>query len=141
MLDQASAQRVEVAKAAPHTLVVVAEDDADMRDLIVHHLRRHGFDVEEAVDGDELSAVLQRLASNDSRPTVVLSDVHMPGRDGLQLLRESRSLLPHVPVLMMSASSNSGTRAAASELGAVAMLDKPLDLTALERLIHQLASA
>lgn len=140
MLNQASAQRAAPAKDADvaRILVVVAEDDTDIRELICQHLVRHGFDVEEAADGDELSLILRRLAASRFRPTVVLSDVHMPGRDGLEVLRESRVLLPRVPVLMMTASGNSGTRAAASALGAVAMLDKPLDLVGLERYITEL---
>jgi len=137
MLDQVSAPRVNTAdnEAAHRILVVVAEDDADMRELIAHHLRRHGIEVVEAVDGVELALVLQGLAADPGRRVVVLSDVHMPGRDGLDVLREARMLMPHVPVLMMSASGDSSTRAAATQLGAVAMLEKPLDLVGLERRI------
>lgn len=143
MLDQTSTKRgapTQDVDAPRCTLVVVAEDDADMRELIAHHLRRHAFEVEEAADGDELSIILHRLAASRRRPTVILTDVHMPGRDGLELLRESRTLLPHVPVLMMTASGNSGTRAAADDLGAVALLDKPLDLVGLEHFITELVT-
>jgi putative two-component system response regulator len=144
MLDHASAKSTAATKdesATPRrTLVVLAEDDADIRELVAQHLRRHDFEVEEAADGDELSVILHRLAESRRQPTVVLSDVHMPGRDGLEMLRESRALLPHVPVLMMTASGNRGTRTAASDLGAVAMLDKPLDLALLEHFITELVS-
>jgi len=144
MLDQTSTKRgaatTNVEAASRRTLVVLAEDDTDMRELIAQHLRRRGFEVEEAADGDELSTILHRLAASRSRPTVVLSDVHMPGRDGLELLRESRALLPDVPVVMMTASGNSGTRTAAAELGAVALLDKPLDLVRLEHFITDLVT-
>lgn len=66
--------------------VVVADDDADIRDLVAFKLDNAGFTVVPAADGDEaLDLVLEH------RPDLALLDVMMPGRSGLDVLRSIRA--------------------------------------------------
>ena len=111
-----------------------------MRALVAGNLRRFGMKVIEARNGDELYAVMRRMAAHRRRPDVVLSDVHMPGHDALEAIAELQALHPGVPMVMMTASGNGSTRARAAELGATAVLDKPLDLVALRRMITDLST-
>jgi CheY-like chemotaxis protein len=122
-------------------LVVVADDDSDMRSLIATSLRRESLPVVEAVDGEALLTTIRRLASSKRRfmRLVVVSDIHMPGRNGLDILRELRTLLPGARTLMITGSDNGPIRSLAMALGAVAVLDKPLDLPLLKRLVLNLA--
>ncbi len=110
-----------------------------MRALVAGNLRRSGMKVVEARDGDELYAIMRRMAARGRRPDVVLSDVHMPGHDALEAIGELQALHPGVPMVMMTASGNGSTRSRAAELGAAAVLDKPLDLVALRRTITDLS--
>jgi CheY-like chemotaxis protein len=109
--------------------VLLAEDDEELRHLLVSILREHGCRIVQAANGAEL---LERIAGelhfmDDLGFDVVVSDVCMPGSTGLEVLGGLRSARLRVPVVLISAFANAETRYIARELGAQ-VLDKPLDL-------------
>jgi two-component system, response regulator, stage 0 sporulation protein F len=81
---------------------------------------------------------LGRLAEIRPELIVILSDINMPGMDGLDLLNEVRRLRPELPVLMVTAYGDEERRRRADELGATAFLSKPIDFDQLKRELVQL---
>ena len=123
---------------AEHPLIVVAEDDKEMRNLLGASLRSRGFDVAEYRDGRELLARLESDANEDVRiPSLVVSDLRMPGVSGLDVLHHMRRVLPDVPVILITAFGDDQTHRRAKALGAAAVVDKPFDL----RTFHEEVSA
>jgi two-component system chemotaxis response regulator CheY len=106
----------------PHQ-ILVAEDDAGVREFLTIVLTGAGFEVVEAGDG---AAVLTRLAY--APPAMVLMDLHMPVIDGLEALRRVRSVesWTDVPVLFLTASGQTADMVTARRLGARGYLVKPI---------------
>lgn len=122
--------------------LLLADDDAAMRGLLARALRRAGYDVVEACSGSEL---LERLASGLlSEPPLkfdlIISDVRMPGFDGLYVLASLRQLSVETPVILITAFGTTATHAAAAHLGAFALLDKPFDVDDLMALVRSTTS-
>ena len=112
--------------------ILLAEDDPELRRLLAERLRREGFDVREASDGRQLGELLraatQRRKGAEPSVDLVLSDIRMPGRSGLDVLAElSESRMP-VPFVLLTAFGDEHTCAEARRLGAAALIDKPVDL-------------
>ena len=97
--------------------ILLAEDDKFLRRAAESKLRQRGFDVRSAVDGDEALA----LALADP-PDLMLLDLLMPKRDGLQVLEALRAseTTRDVPVVILSNSSKELEMSRASSMGAVA---------------------
>src|SRR3954449_12961623 len=123
---------------APATRVVVADDSGLMRRVLTHALTDAGFDVVgQAKDGDEALELCRRL-----RPDTMTLDLHMPGMDGIGVLRElKRPGAPSIPVIVVSAFSPAhGARAvdALSE-GAFDLVAKPGAGDALSAFVAELS--
>ncbi len=120
----------------PHILVV--DDDDAIRFLLRAFLEAAGHEVREAADGDE---ALRALA--DAPADLVLCDMFMPRRDGLETLRELARSHPGLPVVAMSGGARQGLLDVlpfADRLGAVDVLAKPFDRqTVLEAVSRGLA--
>jgi DNA-binding response OmpR family regulator len=101
----------------PHILVV--DDDADIRLLLTRYLELDGFRSSQAPDA---TAAVE--AVKNERPDLVLLDVMMPGRDGLDLLRELRSH-GDLPVIMVTARGDEADRVMGLRLGADDYIVKP----------------
>jgi PAS domain S-box-containing protein len=86
--------------AAPATsdTILVAEDDADVRELAVDVLEALGFNVLEAADGCEALAMLR----DDTSIRLLFTDIVMPGKNGIDVAREARALRPELPVVFTS---------------------------------------
>jgi CheY-like chemotaxis protein len=69
---------------------------------------------------------------------VILSDINMPGMDGLQLLDAIKKLFPAIPAMMVTAYGDDERRLRASELGTSEFLTKPVDFDALKAQLRQL---
>jgi len=109
--------------------VLVVDDDASIRQTLTRVLA-DDVRVETAEDaGASLAAIARTL------PDVILSDVRMPGMDGLSLLRLIRERAPSVDVVLMSAFDDMPTVVAAMREGALDFLPKPLDLHDLRRVL------
>jgi CheY-like chemotaxis protein len=109
-------------------LVLVADDDEDMRAHVAATLRADGCSIIEARDGAELLEVL-RHAINDPelRPDVLVTDVRMPRLSGLGVLDALRRAQWNLPVIMMTVVSDESIRTVAKRLGAIGVLHKPFD--------------
>ncbi len=129
---------VEAARAdvAPPR-ILLAEDDGDMRQLLAKTLRADGLTVIEVGSGTEL---LDRLASmllhGKEGFDLIVSDVRMPGKSGLEVLGGLRRSDWSVPVVLITAFGDDELHAEASRLGAT-LLDKPFELERLRRLIRE----
>jgi len=113
----------------PGALLIV-DDDSTVRESLGEALSEAGYDVRTAEDVAHALAALSAHA-----PDVVLSDVRMPGLDGLELLRLLRERSPGVQVILMTAYDDMPTVAAAMRQGATDFLVKPLHLHALRDLL------
>ena len=110
---------------------LVADDDDDMRTLLATSLRRVGFEVTEACDGEQLVNLFSALWSDDpDKKLVIVSDIGMPIRDGLEATRMMRATAPHLPVILVTAFSDLATLQAAHEAGATSVIFKPIDRAA-----------
>jgi CheY-like chemotaxis protein len=88
------------------------------------------------------SEALDRLAA-EIQPTLiaVLSDINMPGMDGLELLAEIKQRFPDLPVMMGTAYGDNDRRRRARELGAFEFIPKPVDFDQLKEQLRQLPTA
>jgi DNA-binding response OmpR family regulator len=112
--------------------LLVVDDDAAIRASLRDALTADEVHVSEAADGREaLDLVLA------GRVDVVLTDVRMPGVDGLELLRRVRALAPAVEVVLMTAWDDPEVRLEATRAGVRACLVKPLDLHVLRALVEE----
>jgi DNA-binding NtrC family response regulator len=100
--------------------ILVTDDDTECRETIRKTLEREGHTLESACDVDTaIEAVKQ------GQFDLIVCDFRMPGKTGIDLLKELLELDSHVPVLMVSAFADAQTEAAALEYGAVGLLKKP----------------
>lgn len=122
----------------PVPRVLVAEDDPEMRRLVVETLVRAGYDVREAVDGGRLLVnVTAWYQHPESTVDLVISDVRMPICSGLEILKGLRAARWQVPVILMTAFGDDETRARAESLGAV-LFDKPFAMRELRDAVEKL---
>jgi CheY-like chemotaxis protein len=113
----------------PPLTVLVADDDEDMRSLVVATLVSDGYRVIEARDGAELLDHLSdALEDPNARPDVVVTDVLMPKLSGLGVLDALRRAQWNVPVILMTVLGDGSVETLAHRLGAVCVLRKPLDV-------------
>jgi two-component system, chemotaxis family, chemotaxis protein CheY len=109
--------------------VLVADDDKAMRTLLVHALGPLGIEeAVEAADGDEALALFQQ-----SEFDLILLDLEMPGKTGLEVLRAIRSHPSDVPVIMVTAKRSRESVLEAAEAGVTDYLVKPIDQEVLKK--------
>ncbi|WP_084615888.1 response regulator transcription factor [Solimonas flava] len=114
---------VPVSDAAPSASfrVLIADDDRELCALLADYLRLEQFEVAAVHDG---AAVLARLGDAQRCPDLLILDIGMPGRDGLETLRELR-LHHQLPVIMLSARGEAEDRVVGLDFGADDYLAKP----------------
>jgi DNA-binding response OmpR family regulator len=106
--------------------ILVAEDQADIRDLIVLNLRNAGYEVAAVADG---TAAL--TSQNERASDLLILDLMMPGMDGLEVCKALRARGRSTPILMLTAKSTELDRVLGLELGADDYLTKPFSLAEL----------
>ena len=124
-------------------VVLLAEDDDELRRLLARKLRRQGCDVVEARTGTQLVELVvehtvQPIALDQRPASLVISDLRMPGRSGLDVLRLLRRANVRVPVILMTGFGSREVHDEALMLGAAAVFDKPVDLDDLTAAACQL---
>ena len=122
--------------------ILVVDDEPDVAELFRQRFRRETrqgtYVLHYAASGHE---ALERLSA-EIRPELlaVLSDINMPGMDGLALLREIKQRWPELPVMMITAYGDDERRRRADEYGAAEFLTKPVDFDLLRERLSQLTS-
>ena len=114
--------------------ILVVEDDAQIATIVRDYLHAAGFGVEVAADGE---VALEKARAR--RPDLVVLDLGLPGRDGLDVLRELRRASP-VPVIVVTARGEETDRIVGLELGADDYVTKPFsprELTARVRALFR----
>ncbi len=106
--------------------ILVIEDEQSIQRVLNKILTREGYEVEEAYDGVE---GLDKIKSNDY--DVVLCDIKMPKKDGLEVLKQSKKIKPDLPFVMISGHGDLETAVECMRVGAYDYISKPPDLNRL----------
>ena len=120
--------------------ILVVDDEPDVAEMFRQRFRREArqgtYVLHFAASGEQ---ALDTLA-NGVRPEliVILSDINMPGMDGLTLLREIKTRRPDLPVMMVTAYGDDERRRHASDCGAAEFITKPVDFEMLKERLRQL---
>jgi DNA-binding response OmpR family regulator len=117
--------------------ILLIEDEGNILEAITFILSRAGWDVQGHGNGATAFDAVRRII-----PDIVVLDVMLPGRSGLDILRDLRAdpRTEHLPVLMLTARGQARDRDTALELGASAYLTKPFSNADLVATIEQLAA-
>jgi len=116
--------------------VLVVEDEEGVRAFLVEALARDGHDVVEAIDGVE-----GLRAAREGGFDVILTDLRMPGADGMDIVRAVRTATPDVEVIVLTAFGAVKTAVEAMRLGAFDYLEKPVSSPANLRALVKAAAA
>jgi len=106
--------------------ILIVDDDAEVREVIVEFLGGHGFEPLQAGDGLEALLQIKRV-----RPDGVILDLQMPRLGGLEALKRIHAFDAAITVVVVTAETDPHVREQALALGATAVLDKPVDFAAL----------
>ena len=122
-------------------LIVVADDDHAMRQVLWTRLTRLGYRVRLAADGAEAIERVRNCVALGPRtkPAAVVTDLRMPGMGGLELLVRLRHLHPELPVVVTTAFGDPETHDELRRLGAAATFDKPLVVADLVAALQRIA--
>ena len=118
--------------------ILVAEDDVEMRRLVIESLRRDGHDPVDITDGGQLLVHLTNFYRLHPQPDpidLVVTDIRMPVCSGLEIVQGLRDAEWTTPIIIMTAFGDAETRAQAKSLGAV-LLDKPFKMRALRAIVR-----
>ena len=122
---------------ATDDLILIVDDDPDIRLTLKAYLEDCGYRVNEARDGAE-----GLEAFNRERPSLVVTDLRMPRVDGLTLIARLKQQCPEMPIIVITGTGECSVTDEALRLGAACCLIKPiLDMTELTRAIASARSA
>jgi CheY-like chemotaxis protein len=114
------------------TVLLIAEDDKEMRSLLCDELYDLGVSIREAADGDEALRLVF-----DARPALILTDLRMPA-GGFDYIARLRTFAPGVPLVLITSFGGPQTKADALALGVEAYFDKPVRLSELKGAVRRL---
>lgn len=123
--------------------ILVVDDEPDVAELYRQRFRRETrqgtYVLHYAASGEE--ALARLLSEIEPELLAVLSDINMPGMDGLQLLAQIKQRRPDLPVMMVTAYGDDERRRRAAEHGAAEFITKPVDFEHLKTQLRQLPTA
>lgn len=109
--------------------ILVADDETNLRRVLSAMLKRHGYEVVTAEDGEE---ALQKI---DEEFNAVITDLRMPKLDGMELLSRIVAEYPQIPVIMVTAHGSVDNAVTAVKLGAFDYIEKPFEQEHIEQVI------
>lgn len=120
--------------------ILVIDDDTAVRKTICENLAECGYDITEASDGEQGLQSLEK----DGFPALVITDIIMPNKEGLETIIAIRDRYPHLKLIAISGGSRTKSTdflELAKKLGAHAIFTKPIDLDELEKTVQSLLAA
>ncbi|HSO38071.1 MAG TPA: response regulator, partial [Labilithrix sp.] len=133
-----AAARFASRASTARTKVLIVEDDADLRRMLVEALESDGAEVWDACDG----AVAERMLFDDGRRfDVVVTDIRMPGRTGLDVLRGLRARGSTIPVVLMSGFADGAAIAEQTASQRALLFSKPFDIDDLRTAVLNIEAA
>jgi len=122
--------------------ILIVDDETDVADLFRQRFRREvrqgEYVLHFALSGEQ--ALTKLNGEIQPQLIVILSDINMPGMDGLTLLREIKQRRPELPVMMVTAYGDDERRRLAGDYGAAEFITKPVDFDLLRSQLRQLAA-
>jgi two-component system, OmpR family, response regulator VicR len=118
--------------------ILVVDDNQDNAHIIRDYLEARGYPISVAYNGDEALEMFERV-----KPSIILLDVMMPGRDGWQVCREMKdhpTLGPGIRVVMVTALQDWMNKRQALETGADDFVEKPFELADLVKVVERNAA-
>ena len=131
VLDRAQKEQHDMAKR-----ILTIDDSKTIRDMLMLTLSDAGFDVLQAVDGQDGLDVL-----GDDRVDVIITDINMPRMDGYEVIRQLRQNSVHktTPILVLTTESDADKRNLARQAGATGWMVKPFDPDSLIATVRKVA--
>src|SRR5882724_12788247 len=114
--------------------ILLGEDELEVRGYLEMALRCHGYSIESAQDGEEVLTCLER---DRGQISLVLLDIMMPRKDGLETLRDIRRTDPDLPIIMLSGASSPLKVVEAMKSGATDFIPKPVSHEDLHEAIEK----
>jgi DNA-binding NtrC family response regulator len=121
-------------KKSPHVRVLIVDDESLIRWSLAETLTDEGYGVLEAADGQR---ALEALRDTPRPVDVIMLDYRLPDSNGLQLLGKIRTLSPRSRVVMMTAHGTPEVIAEALRLGAVCVVNKPIEMREVASLVSR----
>ena len=112
--------------------MLVVDDETEICDFLKAFFEDRDYEVKTANSGETAM-----LSVEESKPQVILLDIHMPGMDGMSALREIKSRFPGIKVIMVTALETREKIEEALRLGADNYITKPLSLEYLEKDVQE----
>lgn len=136
MLHEARRQPTSVVRENVSLTVLLAEDHLEFRELVARALEADHAIVDCVEDG---SAAINKLIQQRFRPDVVVTDVRMPNKTGIDILRALRAANLTIPVILLTGFGQAIDRSAIEGLGGFIILEKPFDFDDLRTALRNLA--
>ncbi|MBS1129444.1 MAG: two component, sigma54 specific, transcriptional regulator, Fis family [Proteobacteria bacterium] len=114
------------------TRILVVDDEEIARQNLVHVLKREGWHVDAAADGEQATACLGKQTYQ-----LVLTDIRMPGMDGLALLRQIKAQAADTEVIVITAHASAGSAVEAMRAGAFFYVEKPFRIAEVRKIVHE----
>jgi len=112
--------------------ILVVDDELSVREILAEGLEAFGFETEMAADADEAMAILEK-----ERFHLLLTDIDMPGRTGIDLMGDARKLFPDLDVIMVTGVVDAKTAIQAIREGAADYLTKPFNLEEVQIVVER----
>lgn len=114
----------------------VVDDEPDVRELLVDYFRELGHEVASAPDG---TAAVAEITANPAKYNIIISDLQLPGIDGLGVLKAARDANPAATVIIVTGYASVDSAVRAVRLGAYDYLTKPFTLGQIEVIVNRAA--
>ncbi len=111
--------------------ILIVDDEAGVRQVLTIHLEYHGFETLQACDGQDALTLLENESVN-----LVITDVMMPVKDGLELLGELKTRCPQLPVIIVTGMPELEAAVQCIKVGAADYLSKPIDFSKLVQTVN-----
>lgn len=111
--------------------IAIIDDEKPIADILQFHFQKEGFSAECAYNGQEALELVENM-----QPDMVLLDVMLPGRDGMEICRKIRKKY-EIPIIMLTASNSEKNRKHAFNLGANEYVTKPFNTKLLITLVKE----